>query len=143
MHAHGIDIFNKADGYHLIFRITHNLKFKLFPADNRFFYQYLSNKARGKTPTGDSAYLGNIIGHAASGSSHSIGRAYNNRPTKPVRNRHGIFNTMRNFALRHFNSQFQHCFLESQPVFPALDGIRLHTDYLDIEFFKYACTGKF
>ena len=44
MHTKGIDIFNKAYGNHIAFGITHNLQFQLFPAENRFLYQNLTNE---------------------------------------------------------------------------------------------------
>ena len=46
MYAKRIDIFDKADGNHVIFFVTDNFQLQLLPAQDGFFYKNLSHKAR-------------------------------------------------------------------------------------------------
>ena len=41
MNTDGVDIFDEADGDHLIFAVADHLDFQLFPAENRLFNQTL------------------------------------------------------------------------------------------------------
>ena len=45
MYAQGVDILDEAHGNHIVVGIADDLKFKLFPAQDGFFYQDLSHKA--------------------------------------------------------------------------------------------------
>ena len=37
MHADGINVFDEADGNHLVLRVPNNLNFKFLPAKDRLF----------------------------------------------------------------------------------------------------------
>jgi hypothetical protein len=53
MYAHGINIFNKANRDHLIFRVTNYFQLKLFPAYYRLLNQHLPDQAGSNSAAGD------------------------------------------------------------------------------------------
>ncbi len=72
MHAHGVDIFDKADGDFLAFGVPHDFEFELFPSFYGFFDENLSDKAGGKPAAHDDPEFLKIINQAAAGSAHGI-----------------------------------------------------------------------
>ena len=50
MHPHGVDVFDEADGDHLVFGIPHHFQFQFFPAQDRFFDQDLSDQRLAERP---------------------------------------------------------------------------------------------
>ena len=45
MHAHGIEIFNRADDHEVVAKIAHNLEFVFFPTEDGFLHESLVNGA--------------------------------------------------------------------------------------------------
>ncbi len=42
MYAEGIDVFNEADGDHVVFTVSYNFQLQFFPAENGFFHENLT-----------------------------------------------------------------------------------------------------
>src|SRR6266516_7319670 len=67
MHAHRIEIFNRADDDDVVRQVAHHLEFEFLPAENRFFDQDFVNW-RSRQPTPDDFFkLLRIEGGATTG----------------------------------------------------------------------------
>ena len=55
MDSHGVDIFDKANRYHLVFSISNHFQFEFLPTQDRFFNQDLIDKTRRQTAGGDNS----------------------------------------------------------------------------------------
>ncbi len=69
MHAHGVEVFNRANDNDVVFRVAHHLELVLFPAENGFFDQALMYRRKVET-TGEHfhqffAVVGNSSARAA------------------------------------------------------------------------------
>ncbi len=84
MNAQRVDIFYKADGYHIVFRVADYLKLKLLPAQNRLLNQNLTDDTRLKSSLADNLQLLRVIHKTAARAAHSVGGAQNYRITELV-----------------------------------------------------------
>ena len=133
-----VNVFDKANGNHIVVCVADNLKLELFPAENRFLYENLTYEAGLQTSCADGFEFFAVVDKSAAGSSHGVGRAKNNRVTQFICNSESIFYTVCNLAASHFNSQGIHRLFKLNTVLSALNGIYLNTDYLYVIFVKNA-----
>ena len=131
-----VNVFNKANGNHVVVCVADNLKLKFFPAENRFFYENLTYQAGLQTSCTDGFQFFAVVDKSAPGSSHGVGRAKNNRITQFVCNSERILHAVCNFTACHFNSQGIHRLFKFNTILASFDGIYLNTDDLDIVFIK-------
>ena len=73
MHAHGIHIFDEADGDHLVLGVAHDFQFQFFPAQHGFLDQDLADHAGGDAAAGDDAQFLDVIDQAAAGAAQGVG----------------------------------------------------------------------
>ena len=134
MNAHGINVFNKADGNHVVFRIPDYLQLQFFPAQHRFLYQHLSYQAGLQTAGAYRFQLFFIVYQPAAGTAHGVGRTKHYRVAQTISNFQCFFHAVCHFAAGHFDAQLSHRVFKSDTVFTPFDGIYLHTDHFDIVF---------
>ena len=81
MHAQRVDVFDEANGDHIVVSITDYFKLKLFPAEDRFLDQEpdLPMRCLQDLFTHTVFKLVYIINKTAAGTAHCIGRTKNNR----------------------------------------------------------------
>jgi len=91
MNPHGVNVFNKADRYHVIVCIPNNFQLQLFPAYDSLFNKYLSDEARSYTTAGNCFELFLVISDSSAPPSESIGRSYNHRVPQFVCNGQCLF----------------------------------------------------
>ena len=65
MHAHGIDVFNRADDHHIIRQVPHDFQFVLFPTENRLFQEHFMPWTRRQAPVHKPFELLNVVGNIA------------------------------------------------------------------------------
>ena len=136
MHAHGVDVLDKTDRYHLIFGIPHDLQFQLLPAQHGLFNQYLADKTGRKTATGHGAQFFHVIDEASPRTAHRISGADHHRVPQLRGYLLCSFNTFGNFAVGHLYTEFGHCLLEGQPVFTANNSVDLDPDDSNVVFLQ-------
>ena len=79
MNAHGIHVFDEADGDHLVLGVPDHFQFQFLPAQDRLFDQDLPHQAGGDAPGGDGAQLLHVVDQAAAGAAHGVGRPDDHR----------------------------------------------------------------
>ena len=70
MYSQGIDILDKADGYHLALAVPDDLQLQLLPAQNRLLDEHLADHAGLDTAAYDYFQLGFIVNQSAAGAAH-------------------------------------------------------------------------
>ena len=143
MDAHGVDIFDKADGDQPVVGVAHDLQFEFLPTDDRFFHQNLPDPAGGDAPGGDDPQFFQVVDQAAAGAAHGVGRANHHRIAQFRRDFFGILDRVHGGAFRHFDAEQIHLLLEFDPVLAALDGAQIDADHLDAVFLQNAQSGQF
>src|SRR4029453_18782259 len=65
VHAHRIDVLDRADDDEVVGAVPHHLDLELFPADHGFFEQHLVNRAQVDAAAGELAEFLDVVGNAA------------------------------------------------------------------------------
>ena len=138
MYAEGIDVFNEADGDHVVFTVSYNFQLQFFPAENGFFHENLTYHTGLKASCTDGFELVHIVNKSAACAAHGIGGTENDRITQAVGDCKRFFHTVGNFTAGHFNAKLVHGFFEFNTIFAAFDGIYLDADYFNVVFFQNA-----
>ena len=136
VNAQRVNIFNEADGDHVVLGVTDNFQLQFFPSQNGFFYQNLSHQTGLQTSGTYGLQFFYIINQAAAGTAHGVSRTQNNRITQFVRNGKGFIHTVSHFTSCHLNTQTVHGVLKLNTVFATLNGIYLNTDYFYVIFIQ-------
>jgi len=123
MHAHGVDVFDEADGNHLVLRVADDLDFKLFPTEHGFLDQALVGERRLQAALNDGAQLLNIVDEPAAGAAHGVSRTHHHGISERRRDLFGVLDGVGDLTLGHFDAQARHRVLEDLAVFAALDGV--------------------
>src|SRR5210317_2376272 len=143
MYSHGINIFDKADGNHLVLGIAHHFKLQLLPSKNRLLHQHLAHETSRQASADNGAQFLDVVYMAAPPATHGISRAQNHRITKIISNSLSLFHSESWGAVRHLEAKFIHGILESNSILTTLDGIHLNPDNFDTVFFKHPCPRQF
>ena len=138
MDPHGVDVFDEADGDHLIFRVADDFQFEFLPTLDRFFDQHLSDDTGRKTPRRHFTELVHIVNEPSSGTAHRIGGPHDRRQADTPENGLRLLQRVRDFALGHGNAQTIHRVFEGLSVLAAFDGVDLDADHLHAVFFQHA-----
>ncbi len=94
MHAHRVDVLDRADDDAVVGAVAHHLHLELFPSKDAFLDQHFGGR-RGVEAGGDDVVeLGAVVGDAAAGAAHGEGGADDRRQADMVErlggNRHGV-----------------------------------------------------
>ncbi len=139
MHTHRVNIFNEADGNHLVFAVADNFQFQLFPTKYRFLDQNLANQA-GADATADHCFqFIHIVNESAASAAHGIGRTDYHRITQLLRNLNGLLYRIGRFRARHINAQLIHGVLKFNAVFALFNCLDLDSNDLHIIFVQDTC----
>ncbi len=81
VHAHRIEVFDRADDHDVVVGVAHHLHLVLFPADDRFFDQHFAD-GRGFEPAGDQLVeLAAVVGDGRAAAAHREAGANHARQT--------------------------------------------------------------
>ena len=64
VHAHRVDVLDRADDHHVVVAVAHQLELELLPADDRLLEQHLGGGAGVQAGAGDAAQVGLVVGDA-------------------------------------------------------------------------------
>ena len=135
---HRIEIFNGAHDDDIVFQVTHDLQFILFPTDHRFLDQDLAHRTHGQCPLNQPLKFFTIVGNVSTGTSHRKGRANDRGKPDGLHNRNGLLPTMRRPALRHTQPDPLHGLLKCLSILCLMDRLRRRTHKGDSMFLQHA-----
>ncbi len=143
MNAHGIDVLDETDSYLVTFCIPYHFKFQFFPAQYRFLYKYLPDKAGRYSPGTNSAQFIHVIGEPSACPAHGVSRPDDYRIADIFRYLFSSFYAEGGLTAGCLHTNTVHGLLENSTVLATLDGVGLHSYDLDAVFFKDAFFIKF
>ena len=143
MNAYGVNIFDEADGDHVVVFVTDNLKLQLFPSEDRLLYQNLVDETGLKTSCANCLKLIPVVNETAACATHGIGRTENHRIAELISYLKSFFNAVGNLTSGHLYTELVHGFLKLDTVFATLNGIHLYSDYLNTILVKDTFLIKF
>ena len=79
VHAHGIEVLDRADDDHVVGKIAHHLKFVFFPPEHRFFDQDFVHWGKIQAPCQNFKQLFTVVSDTTTGSAESKGRTNDDR----------------------------------------------------------------
>ena len=162
MHAHGIEVFNRANDDAVIRFVADHFHFVLFPADQTLIDQNLTDGRRIKSRLYNQFEFFPVVGNAAARAAHCEGRADDGGKTDFVRleRNHGLDEAGRpvianDLALFVADGRRRrdhgagilepyavHGFAEQFAVFSHFDGFGFCTNQFDAEFGKHTHVGE-
>ena len=142
MHAHGVEVLNRADDDAVVVFITHNFHLVLFPPQQRLIDEQLVVIGKLKTTGTDFFELLLVVRHAAAGAAHGVGRANNGRETQFSLNLPGFIHGVGDFRFRALQANALHGLIEQITVFGHVNRIGVGTDHLDTELLQHAMLFK-
>ena len=143
MYSHCINIFDKANGNHLVLGIAHHFKLQFFPSKNRLLHQHLAHETSRQASADNGAQFLDVVYMAAPPATHGISGAQNHRITKIISNSLSLFHRESRCAVGHLEAEFIHGILEGNSILTTLDGIHRDTDNFDPVFFKHPLPRQF
>src|SRR5437016_14661406 len=81
VHAHGIEVLDRADDDDVVFEVAHDLKLVFFPAEHGFLDQSFVNRGEIETAGKDLEQLFAVVGHASAGAAERERRPHDHRET--------------------------------------------------------------
>ena len=128
MHAHRVEVFNRADNDAVVGLIAHHFHLVLFPAEDGLLNQQLMRGRRIETAFANRQKLIFIVGNAAARTAHGERRANQRREADLFLRRQGFVHRVADKGFRAGEADFLHRFLKAATVFRLVDGVFGCTD---------------
>jgi hypothetical protein len=138
VHAHRIEVLDRADDDHVVRFVAHHLELELFPADHRLFDEHAVHGREIETAQDSAAQLLDVVGDAAARTAEGERRPDHQRVSDARRELLGILGAGRVGRPRNLDADAVHAVLEELPVFRGLDGLVIRADQLHAVTFERA-----
>ena len=131
MHAHRIDVLDRADDDEVVGPVAHDLELELLPANHRLLEQHLVNRAHVDAAPGNLPEFLDVVRDAAADPTQREGRPDDARKTEDLDGRNGLLDRPHVAALRNVRADRSHGLAELEAVLRDLDGFDRCADELD------------
>ncbi len=130
VHAHRVEVFDRADDDAVVGAVAHHFHLELFPADQRFLDQQFAGGRRLDAALADGLEFLRVVGDAAPSSAQGEAGSDNDRKSNGLLHAPSLFEGMRNARTRRTQTDAGHGLLELLTVFGHVDGCGLGADQL-------------
>ena len=131
VHAHRVDVLDRADDHDVVVAVAHQLELELLPAEHALLDQHLVHRAGGEAGGGDPAQVLLVVRHARTGAAHGVRRPDDDRVAEVLDRLQHRVEGVADRAARHVATDRADDLLEPLPVLAALDGVDVGADQLD------------
>ena len=131
MHAHRVDVLDRADDDEVVGDVAHHLELELLPADDRLLDQDLVHRAQVEAALGELVELVDVVGDAAADAAERERGPDDGREADVVDDGGGLGERPGDAALRHLDANLPHRVAEQQAILGHLDRVDLRADQLD------------
>src|SRR5579864_5434739 len=142
MHAHGIEILNRADDDDVVLEVAHHLQLIFFPAEHRFFDQRLVHRGEIEAAGEEFHELFAIEGDAATGTAERERGTDDDRKANLAGELQSVLKIVHQRGLGNVESDLLHRVLEEEPVLGFLDGRDVRADELRVVLLEHATVRK-
>ena len=138
VHAHRVDVLDRADDDEVVGDIAHHLEFEFLPADHRFLDEHFVHRAHLEAAAADFLELLDVVGDAAADAAHRERRADDGREAGVLHRFERFGHRLHDGAPRHIEAELEHRVVEELTVFGHLDGGDRRADELDAVLLEHA-----
>jgi hypothetical protein len=132
VHAHRIDVLDRADDDEVVGDVAHHLELEFLPADDRFFDENLMHRAELEAALREVAELLDVVGDPAAHAAERKRRTDDQREPERPRKIDRFRRRPREAALRHVEADLAHRVLEQETILGDLDRFDRCADQLDV-----------
>ena len=132
MHAHWVDVLDRANDDAVIFFVAHHLHLVLFPAKYGLFDQHFVGRRGVDAAFDDVDELGLVVGDAAAGAAHREGRTDDGGQADVVERLERVAQRLDVMRTGRLETDLGHGIAEKFAVFRLVDGFRGRPDHLDV-----------
>src|SRR5437660_4666282 len=100
MHAHGIEVFNRADNDRVIGQVAHHFEFELFPAKHALFDEDLMHRRKVQTALENLVQIFPVVSDAASAAAQREAAAKDHPESDPVRESYALIDIVHELRFR-------------------------------------------
>ena len=138
MHAHGVEILNRADDDEIVAEIAHYFEFVLFPAEDRLFHERFVDGAHVERVGNRFGKFLLVVGDRATGATEGEGRANDQRKAELIAEAQGVLRAIDQSGGWNLEADLAAGVLEPEAVFRDFDGAKRGADHLDFMLFEDA-----
>ncbi len=142
VHAHRVDVLDRADHDDVVVAVAHQLELELLPAEHALLDQHLVHRAGGQPGGGHPAQPLRVAGQAGAGAAHRERRPEHHRQAQLVRGLEHLVQRPADPAARHVAADRADDLLEPLPVLAAADRLDVGADELDAVPVQHAGLGQ-
>ncbi len=128
VHAHGIEVLNRADDDDVVFGVAHHLELEFLPAQHRLFNQRLAHGREIEAAAENLQHFFAVIGDAAARAAQRERWPDDHRETDLAGELDAIFRVVDQRRLGHVEPDALHRVFEEEAVFGLLDGGNVRAD---------------
>ncbi len=130
VHAHGVEVLDRADDDAIVVLVTNDLHLVLLPPQQGFVDQQLVVVGELEPATADLLELLLVVGHAAAGAAHGVGGTDDHREAQLALNLPRLVHGVSDLGLGALQADVLHRLVEQIAIFGLVDGIGVGTDHL-------------
>src|SRR5262249_11848674 len=132
VHAHRVEVLDRADDDHVVGLVAHHLQLELLPADDRLLDEHLADRAEVQAAGDQFVELLAVVGDAAAGAAQGEAGPQHAGQADALANLLGGAQRPGHAALGHRDADALHRFLEQLAVLGLFDDLRRGADHLDV-----------
>ena len=138
MHAHRVEVFNRANDDAVVVFIAYNFHLVLFPAENRLLNQQFMRRRRIKTAFANCQKFVFIVGNTAARTTHRERRTNQGREADLFLRCQSFVHGVADKRFRARQTDFFHRFFKAAAVFRLVNRVFGRANQLDVVFRQYA-----
>ena len=130
VHAHRVDVLDRADDDDVVVLVAHHLHLVLLPPDDRLLDEHLGHRRGVEAALDDLLELLDVVGDAAARAAERERGADDQRQADVVEDLARVVHRVHDAAARDLQADLDHQVLEDLPVLAAEDGVAVGADHL-------------
>src|SRR5471030_2594964 len=138
VHAHRVEVFDRADDDAVVRLVAHHFHLVIFPADQGLFDQQFGGRRCLQAALADGLELFFVVGDAAAGAAHRERGTDDDREAQRALHGPGFIHRVRDVRLGRTKADLGHRVLEFEAVFGLVDGLRRGADQLHVVLGQHA-----
>ena len=142
MHAHRVDVLDRADDHAVVVAVAHDLQLELLPAGDRLLDQDLADRGDLQAPPREVPELLARVREPAAAAAERERRPDDHRVADRVAERQRLVEGVRDLRPRHLEPGLEHRPLEPAAVLGAMDRLQARADQADAQAVQVAGLGQ-
>ena len=138
VHAHRVEVLDRADDHDVVGVVAHDLELVFLPARDAALDEDLGDRARGEAALGDALHLVAVVRDAGAAAAEDERGPDDHRVADLVGDAERLVDRVRDARRRHVQADLGHRDLEPLPVLGGADRLDVGADHLDAVRLEHA-----